>query len=98
MVGILAHARILFSNCLKVRDVTKDQCLIQGITPDMAIDARGRINRGTFPDNPLDDRMSLFKHKTLASLKVAVESRAKAVQSNPSQKERAKILMPVILA
>ena len=60
----------------------EDQRLIQGIIPDMILDARGRINDGTFPDNPLDDSVSLFEHKTLASLKVTVESRAKAVQSD----------------
>ena len=42
----------------------------------MVIDARGRINSGAYPDNPLDDRVSLFEHKTLASLKVSVEARA----------------------
>ena len=46
----------------------------------MVIDARGRINGGTFPDNPLDDRVSLIEHKTLASMKVTVESRAHTVQ------------------
>ncbi len=45
-----------FIKCLKVGDATdeEDQRLIQGIIPDMVIDARGRINGGTFPDNPLD--------------------------------------------
>ena len=37
---------------------------------------------GTFPDNPLDDRVSLFEHKALASFKNSNESRAKAVQSD----------------
>ena len=71
-----------FSKCLKVGDATdeEDQRLIQGIIPDMVIDARGRINGGTFPDNPLDDRVSLIEHKTLASMKVTVESRAHTVQ------------------
>ncbi len=58
----------------------EDQRLIQGIIPDMVIDARGRINGGIFPDNPLDDRVSLIEHKTLASMKVTVESRAHTVQ------------------
>ena len=73
-----------FSECLKVGDVTdeEDQHLIQGIIPVMILDARGRINSGTFPDNPLDDRVSLFELKALASLKVTVESRASAVQSD----------------
>ena len=35
----------------------EDQRLIQGIFPDMIIDARGRIKDGTFPDKPLDDRV-----------------------------------------
>ena len=48
----------------------------------MVIDARGRINGETFPDNPLDDRVSLFEHKTLASLKVTVEARANLVRSD----------------
>ena len=41
-----------FSKCLKVGDATdeEDQRLIQGIIPDMVIDARGRINGGTFPE------------------------------------------------
>ena len=70
------------SKCLKVGDATdeEDQRLIQGIIPDIVIDARGRINGGTFPDNPLDDRVSLIEHKTLASMKVTVESRAHTVQ------------------
>jgi len=44
-VGILAHARTLFSKCLKVGDVTdeEDKHFIHGIIPDMIIDARGRI-------------------------------------------------------
>ena len=42
----------------------EDQRLIQGIIPDMVIDARGRVNGETFPDNPLDDRVSLFEQKT----------------------------------
>ena len=43
-----------FSKCLKVGDATdeEDQRLIQGLNPDMVIDARGRINGGTFPDIP----------------------------------------------
>ena len=47
-----------FSKCLNVGDVTdeEDQRLIQGIIPDMVIDARGRVNGETFPDNPFDDR------------------------------------------
>ena len=48
----------------------------------MVIDARGRVNGETFPDNPLDDRVSLFEHKTLASLKVTVEARANLVRSD----------------
>ena len=46
----------------------------------MVIDARGRINSGAYPDNPLDDRVSLFEHKTLASLKASVEARANLVR------------------
>ena len=60
----------------------EDQRLIQGIIPDMVVDARGRVNGETFPDNPLDDRVSLFEHKTLASLKVTVEARANLVRSD----------------
>ena len=73
-----------FSKCLKVGDAAdeEDQRLIQGIIPDMVIDARGRINGETFPDNPLDDRVSLFEHKTLASLMVTVEARANLVRSD----------------
>ena len=74
----------------------EDKILIQGIIPNMILGARGRINGGIFPDNPLDDRVSLFEHKTLASLKVTVESRAKAVQSY--LKKRVEDLMPVIMA
>ena len=55
-----------FSKCLKVGDADEgNQRLIQGVIPDMILDARGRIKGGTFPDNPLDDRVSLFEHKTL---------------------------------
>lgn len=74
-----------FSKCLNVGDAIDedDQRLIQGIIPDMVIDARGRINSGAYPDNPLlDDRVSLFEHKTLASLKVSVEARANLVRSD----------------
>ena len=48
----------------------------------MVIDARGRINNNSraFPDNPLDDRLSLFEHKALASLKASVGARAKLGQ------------------
>ena len=45
-----------FSKCLKVGGVTdeEDEHLVQGIIPDMVIDARGRINGRTFfPDNTL---------------------------------------------
>jgi len=58
-----------FSKCLKVGDAIDEdyQRLIQGIIPDMVIDACGRINSGAYTDNPLDDRVSLFEHKTLAS-------------------------------
>jgi len=81
-VGHTGTCKDTFSKCLKVGDATdeEDQRLIQGIIPDMVIDARGRINGGTFPDNPLDDRVSLIEHKTLASMKVTVESRAHTVQ------------------
>ena len=75
----------------------EDQRFINGIIPDMIIDARGRINCGTFPDNNrLDNRVSLFEHKTLASLNVAVESRVDAVQSDLKSMQR--FLMPVIPA
>jgi hypothetical protein len=49
-----------FSKCIKVGDATdmEDQRLIPGIIPDMILDARGRINGGAFPFNPLDDRVS----------------------------------------
>jgi len=72
------------SKCLKVGDVTdeEDQRLFQGIIPDTILDARGRINGGASPDNPVENRVSLFEHKTLASLKDTIESRAKAVQSD----------------
>ena len=81
LVGIRAR-KGTFSKCLKVGDATdeEDQRLIQGIIPDMVIDARERINGGTFPDNPLDDRVSLIEHKALASMKVTAESRAHTVQ------------------
>jgi hypothetical protein len=48
----------------------------------MVIDAHGRINGGAFPDNPFDDRVSLFEHKILVSLKVTVEARANFVQND----------------
>ena len=48
----------------------------------MVIDARGRVNGETFPDNSLDDRVSLFEHKTLACLKVTVEARANLVRND----------------
>ncbi len=58
--------------------------------PDMVIDADGRINIGAFPDNPLDDRLKHFEHKSLASLKVSVEALSLKVQPFPrlSLKER----------
>ena len=42
-----------FSKCLKVGDMTdeEDQRLIQGIIPDLVIDARGRVNGETFLNN-----------------------------------------------
>ena len=42
----------------------------------MVVDARGRINSGAFPGNPLDDRLSLFEHEALASLKMSVKERS----------------------
>ena len=38
----------------QVGDATdeEDQRLIQGIIPDMILNACGRLNGGTFPDNP----------------------------------------------
>ena len=66
-----------FSKCLKVGDVTDEevQSLIQEIIPDMILDARGRINGGTFPGNPLDDRVAIFEHTTLAKLKVTARAK-----------------------
>ena len=55
----MAHARTLSVN---VPD-EEDQRLIQGIIPDMILDARGRMNVGTFHENPLDDRVKIFEHK-----------------------------------
>jgi hypothetical protein len=40
----------------------------------MVIDALGLIKGGTFPDFPLDDRVSDIEHKTLASLKITVDA------------------------
>ena len=87
-----------FSKCLKVGDAIDedDQRLIQGIIPDMVIDARGRINSGAYPDNPLDDRVSLFEHKTLASLKY--RSRRAPTLSEVISKSAQRISTLVILA
>ena len=63
----------------------------------MVVDARGRVNGETFPDNPLDDRVSLFEHKTLASLMVTVEARANLVRSDLKSVQRI-LMLPVILA
>ena len=41
--------------------------------------AVAKIVGGTSPDNPLDDRVSLIEHKSLASMKVTVDSRAHTV-------------------
>ena len=56
-----------FSKCLKVGEVTdeEDHRLIQGIIPDMILDVRGQSYGGTYPDNPLDDRVSLFVTKPM---------------------------------
>ncbi len=50
--------------------------------PDVVFDARCRINSGAFPDNPFDDRLSLFEQKALASLNVSVEEQANLVRSD----------------
>ena len=53
--------------------------LIQGIIPDMAIDARD-CDAGPFPSpNPIVGCKSLFAHKKLASLLVSVQARARKV-------------------
>jgi len=87
-VGIGAHARTLSVNVSKSEN-EEDQRLIQGIIPDMVIYARGRINGGTFPDNPLGDRVSLIEHKTLASMKMMFNVISKSVE---------RTLIPVTLA
>ncbi len=46
----------------------------------MVIDARGRINSGAYPDNPLDDRVSLFEHKTLARVEALANLVFKSAQ------------------
>ena len=53
--GDTGTCKDIFSKCLKVGDATdeKDQRLIQGIIPDMVIDARGRISGGRFLGNQL---------------------------------------------
>ena len=57
---------------------------------------RDQINGGIFPDNPVDDRMSLFEHKALVSMEVTVETRVDLVRSDLKSVQR--ILTPVILA
>ena len=73
-----------FNKCLHVGDNIDevDARLLQGIIPDMVIDARD-CDAGPFPtSNPLVGCKTLVEHKTLASLLVSVQARAKKVQTD----------------
>ena len=73
-----------FNKCLHVGDNIDevDARLLQGIIPDMVIDARD-CDAGPFPtSNPLVGCKTLVEHKTLASLLVSVQARVKKVQTD----------------
>jgi len=73
-----------FNKCLHVGDYIDevDARLLQGIIPDIVIDARD-CDAGPFPTpNPLVGRKTLVEHKTLASLLLSVRARAKKVQTD----------------
>jgi hypothetical protein len=54
-------------------------CLIRGITPDLDVNAQD-FDAGPFPDpNPLVGCKNLFEHKTLASLLISAQARARKV-------------------
>ena len=70
-----------FSKCYNPGDPTDevDARLLQGIIPDIVVDARD-CDAGPFPTpNPLVGRKFLVEHKTLASLLISVVARARKI-------------------
>ena len=71
------HVRQSFAAGAEVAE--EDVRLIRGIIPDLAVNAQD-CDAGPFPSrNPIVGRKSLFEHKTLASLLVSVQARARKV-------------------
>ena len=83
-----------FNKCLHVGDNIDevDARLLQGIIPDMVIDARD-CDAGPFPtSNPLVGCKTLVEHKTLASLLVSVRACAQKVQLTFKSARKSSIL------
>ena len=67
----------IFSKCKGAYHMNEDrQRLLQGVVPDSFLDAQSRGG----PANPLSGRRHIFEHKTLASLLISVQERARQVQ------------------
>ena len=73
----------------------EDVRALQGIIPDLAVNAQD-CDAGPFPDpNPLVGRKILFEHKTLASLLISVPARARKILIQKAR-ERARRSTPWI--
>ena len=67
----------IFSKCMGAYNLNEHgQRLLQGIVPDGFLDAQGRGG----PANTLSGRRHIFEHKTLASLLISVQKRARQVR------------------
>ena len=74
----------------------KDIRALQGIIPDMVIDARD-CEHGPFPSqNDVVGQKSLVEHKTLASLLLSVQARARKVLADIKKRGRARCSAPRI--
>ncbi|MEI6872924.1 MAG: hypothetical protein WCL08_11635, partial [Verrucomicrobiota bacterium] len=73
-----------FNKCLNVGEYVDEVSarLLQGIIPDMVIDARDCVAGPFSTPNCLVGRQTLVEHKTLASLLMSVKSRAKKVHTD----------------
>ena len=92
--GTLVHERSLSSNVS-----VPGERLMRRISASLkessltVADVRGRMNVGTIPDNPLDDRVNLFEHKIL----VAWKSRLRPSLFEMTWKSVPRNSMPAIL-